>query len=216
MKKITSLLLAGLLCANLTAPALAAEDTADTAAPGKTVVTFTDMPSSPEFVESITWAVENDITTGMYDGQFRPDYTCNISQILTFIWRMSGSPEPAGENPFRDVPNGKWYAAAAVWAHEKGIVSGDTLHPDAPCTRAMTVTYLWRLAGSPSESDSPFSDVKSTDNYAAAVSWGAANGIIKGITPTIFGPYNTCTRAHIVTFLHRYSASLLTEAPAET
>ena len=106
MKKITSLLLAGLLCANLTAPALAAEDTADTAAPGKTVVTFTDMPSSPEFVESITWAVENDITTGMYDGQFWPDYTCNISQILTFIWRMSGSPEPAGENPFRDVPNG--------------------------------------------------------------------------------------------------------------
>ena len=190
--------------------------TADTAAPGQTAITFTDMPSSPEFVESITWAVENGITTGMYDGQFWPDYTCNISQILTFIWRMSGSPEPAGENPFRDVPNGKWYAAAAVWAHEKGIASGDTLHPDAPCTRAMTVTYLWRLAGSPPESDSPFSDVKSTDNYAAAVAWGAANGIIKGITPTIFGPYNTCTRAHIVTFLHRYSASLLTEAPAET
>lgn len=216
MKKLISLLLTGLMCADLTAPALAAEDTADTAAPGKTVVTFTDMPSSPEFVESITWAVENDITTGMYDGQFRPDYTCNISQILTFIWRMSGSPEPEGGNPFKDVPDGKWYAAAAVWAHEKGIVSGDTLHPDAPCTRAMTVTYLWRLAGSPSESDSPFSDVKSTDNYAAAVAWGAANGIIKGITPTIFGPYNTCTRAHIVTFLHRYSASLLTEAPAET
>ena len=208
MKKIISLLLAGLLCANLTAPALAAEDTADTAAPGQTAITFTDMPSSPEFVESITWAVENGITTGMYDGQFWPDYTCNISQILTFIWRMSGSPEPAGENPFRDVPNGKWYTAAAVWAHEKGIVSGDTLHPDAPCTRAMTVTYLWRLAGPPPESDSPFS--------AAAVAWGAANGIIKGITPTIFGPYNTCTRAHIVTFLHRYSASLLTEAPAET
>jgi hypothetical protein len=133
-----------------------------------------------------------------------------------FIWRMSGSPEPEGGNPFKDVPDGKWYAAAAVWAHEKGIVSGDTLYPDAPCTRAMTVTYLWRLAGSPPESDSPFSDVKSTDNYAAAVAWGAANGIIKGITPTIFGPYNTCTRAHIVTFLHRYSASLLTEAPAET
>lgn len=149
MKKLISLLLTGLMCANLTAPALAAEDTADTAAPGKTAVTFTDMPSSPEFVESITWAVENGITTGMYDGQFWPDYTCNISQILTFIWRMSGSPEPAGENPFRDVPNGKWYAAAAVWAHEKGIVSGDTLHPDAPCTRAMTVTYLWRFAGSP-------------------------------------------------------------------
>ncbi len=186
------------MCANLTAPALAAEDTADTAAPGQTAITFTDMPSSPEFVESITWAVENGITTGMYDGQFWPDYTCNISQILTFIWRMSGSPEPAGENPFRDVPNGKWYAAAAVWAHEKGIVSGDTLHPDAPCTRAMTVTYLWRLAGSPSASASAFRDVKSTDDYAAAVAWGAENGIIKGHhPPTIFGPYNTCTRARI-------------------
>ena len=98
MKKLISLLLTGLMCANLTAPALAAEDTADTAAPGQTAITFTDMPSSPEFVESITWAVENGITTGMYDGQFWPDYTCNISQILTFIWRMSGSPEPAGEN----------------------------------------------------------------------------------------------------------------------
>ena len=92
MKKLISLLLTGLMCANLTAPALAAEDTADTAAPGKTAVTFTDMPSSPEFIESITWAVENGITTGMYDGQFWPDYTCNISQILTFIWRMSGRP----------------------------------------------------------------------------------------------------------------------------
>ena len=100
--------------------------------------------------------------------------------------------------------------------HEKGIVSGDTLHPDAPCTRAMTVTYLWRLAGSPSASASAFRDVKGTDDYAAAVAWGAENGIIKGITPTIFGPYNTCTRAHIVTFLHRYSASILAEAPAET
>lgn len=80
----------------------------------------------------------------------------------------------------------------------------------------MTVTYLWRLAGSPSASASAFRDVKSTDDYAAAVAWGAENGIIKGITPTIFGPYNTCTRAHIVTFLHRYSASILAEAPAET
>lgn len=139
MKKLISLLLTGLMCANLTAPALAAEDTADTAAPGQTAITFTDMPSSPEFVESITWAVENGITTGMYDGQFWPDYTCNISQILTFIWRMSGSPEPAGENPFRDVPNGKWYAAAAVWAHEKGIVSGDTLHPDARHDRHLSL-----------------------------------------------------------------------------
>ena len=216
MKKLTSLLLAGLMCANLTAPALAAEDTADTAAPDKTVITFTDMPSSPEFVESITWAVENGITTGMYDGQFWPDYTCNISQILTFIWRMSSSPEPTSENPFKDVPSDKWYAAAATWAHEKGIVSGDTLHPNAPCTRAMTVTYLWRLAGSPSSSELAFSDVKSTDDYAEAVAWGAENGIIKGITPTIFGPYNTCTRAHLVTFLHRYRTIILAEATEET
>ena len=107
------------------------------------------------------------------------------------------------------------YARTAA-LHEKGIVSGDTLHPDAPCARAMTVTYLWRLAGSPSASASAFRDVKSTDDYVAAVAWGTENGIIKGITPTIFGPYNTCTRAHIVTFLHRYSASILAEVPAET
>lgn len=96
------------------------------------------------------------------------------------------------------------------------LAAEDTADTAAPCTRAMTVTHLWRLAGSPSASASAFRDVKSTDDYAAAVAWGAENGIIKGITPTIFGPYNTCTRAHIVTFLHRYSASILAEAPAET
>ena len=87
MKKLISLLLTGLMCANLTAPALAAEDTADTAAPGKTVVTFTDMPSSPEFVESITWAVENGITTGVGGGLFAPNSTCTRGQIATFLWR---------------------------------------------------------------------------------------------------------------------------------
>ena len=87
MKKIISLLLAGLLCANLTAPALAAEDTADTAAPGQTAITFTDMPSSPEFVESITWAVENGITTGIGGGLFGPDNDCTRAQIVTFLYR---------------------------------------------------------------------------------------------------------------------------------
>lgn len=212
MKKITSLLLAGLLCANLAVPALAAENTAASA---ETTVSFTDMPTNPEFVTAINWAVENNITTGMYDGLFMPDYTCNISQILTFIWRMSGSPEPEGSNPFKDVPDGKWYAKPAAWAHEKGIVTGDMLHPEAPCTRAMTVTYLWRLAGSPSESDSPFSDVKSTDDYAQAVAWGAQTGLIKGITPTIFVPYNTCKRTHIVTFLYRYNNLFLSESTDE-
>ena len=212
MKKINSLLLAGLLCANLADPALAAENTA---APAETTVSFTDMPTNPEFVTAINWAVENNITTGMYDGLFMPDYTCNISQILTFIWRMSGSPEPEGGNPFKDVPDGKWYAKPAAWAHGKGIVTGDMLHPEAPGTRAMTVTFLWRLAGSPSEADSPFSDVKSTDDYAQAVTWGAQTGLIKGITPTILGPYNTCKRTHIVTFLYRYNNLFLSEITAE-
>lgn len=91
-----------------------AEDTADTAAPGQTAITFTDMPSSPEFVESITWAVENGITTGMYDGQFWPDYTCNISQILTFIWRMSGSPSRPVKTPSGMCRTANGTAAAAA------------------------------------------------------------------------------------------------------
>ena len=203
------------MCANLTAPALAAEDTADTAAPGQTAITFTDMPSSPEFVESITWAVENGITTGMYDGQFWPDYTCNISQILTFIWRMSGSPEPAGENPFRDVPNGKWYAAAAVWAHEKGIVSGDTLHPDAPL-HARHDRHLSLAArrfavcvrvGIPRR--------KEHGRLCCRRRVGARRTASSRASPRRSSAPTTPARARIVTFLHRYSASILAEAPAE-
>lgn len=144
MKKLISLLLTGLMCANLTAPALAARGHGghrrarpDRPSPSPTCRQARNSSSrSPGRSKTASPPA----CTTASSGRTTP---CNISQILTFIWRMSGSPEPAGENPFRDVSNGKWYAAAAVWAHEKGIVSGDTLHPDAPCTRAMTVTYLW-------------------------------------------------------------------------
>ena len=147
MKKLISLLLTGLMCANLTAPALAAEDTADTAAPGQTAVTFTDMPSSPEFVESITWAVENGITKGVSGTLFAPNATCTRAQIVTFLWRAQQSPASGGENPFTDVPADAYYAQAVAWAVENGAAKGvneTAFAPDDNCTRAQIVTLIYR------------------------------------------------------------------------
>ena len=146
MKKIISLLLAGLLCANLTAPALAAEDTADTAAPGQTAITFTDMPSSPEFVESITWAVENGITTGTTATTFSPDATCTRGQSVTFLHRaLKGS--ASGSTNFTDVASDAFYADAVNWAVANNVTNGTsatTFSPNSDCTRAEIVTFLYR------------------------------------------------------------------------
>ena len=147
MKKLISLLLTGLMCANLTAPALAAEDTADTAAPGQTAITFTDMPSSPEFVESITWAVENGITKGVSGTLFAPDATCTRAQIVTFLWRAQQSPASGGANPFVDVRADAYYYDAVLWAAKEGVTSGTgsvTFSPDVTCTRGQIVTLIYR------------------------------------------------------------------------
>ena len=147
MKKLISLLLTGLMCANLTAPALAAEDTADTAAPGQTAIAFTDMPSSPEFVESITWAVENGITSGTGESKFSPNSTCTRAQAVTFLYRASGSPAVSGSAEFSDVATNAYYADAVAWAAKKGIttgIGGGLFGSDNDCTRGQIVTFLWR------------------------------------------------------------------------
>ena len=133
--------------------------------------------------------------------------TCTQAQILTFLWRAAGSPEPAGSNDFSNaaVTAGQYYYEAMLWAYENGVVDDPDLDPDAPCTRSDVVTYLWKLDGSPeAESESTFTDVSSAAPYAAAVHWAVKDAITAGTSATTFTPAATCTRGEIVTFLYRY------------
>lgn len=173
----------------------------ETPAAGKTG--FADVPSGAYYEDAVKWAVARNITTGTSATTFSPDLTCTTAQILTFLWRAKGSPEPVSGNTFRDVSSGDYYYKAALWAKEKGLVSGNTLDGDTPCTRSATVTYLWKLAGSPAASGSNFTDVPSGADYAQAVAWAVEKGVTSGTGPATFSPDITCTRGQIVTFLHR-------------
>lgn len=164
---------------------------------------FIDVKAGDYFAGPVLWAVEKGITSGTSKTTFSPNQNCTKAQILTFLWRASGSPKPAGSNPFSDVRGGDYYADAAAWAYEKGMVSSGTFGGNVPCTRSMAVTYLWKLAGSPAASGSSFVDVPANAAYAQAVSWAVEKGITAGTSATTFSPDQTCTRGQIVTFLHR-------------
>lgn len=110
---------------------------------------FTDVRPDDYFAVPVVWAVDKKITVGTSGTTFSPNQNCTVAQILSFLWRANGSPKPAGNNPFSDVKSGDYYADAAIWAHEKGIVSGSTFGGDRPCTRSMAVTYIWKAAGTP-------------------------------------------------------------------
>lgn len=169
-------------------------------------ISFVDVNESDWFAEPVQWAIEQNITTGTGNGTtFSPREICSVAQILTFIWRAYGSPEPAFANTFTDVPSGAYYEKPAVWAKEMGLIGGNKLDPLAPCTRAMAVNYLWRAAGSPNATASnQFVDVPSSN--IQAVDWAVANGITIGTSDTTFSPKTTCTRAEIITFLYRNMA----------
>ena len=169
---------------------------------------FTDVPSGAYYEDAVIWAVKKDITSGTSATTFNPDGSCTRAQAVTFLWRAAGSPEPkSAAMPFTDVPADAYYAKAVAWAVENGITKGtsDTMFsPDASCTRAQIVTFLWRAGGSPAVSgNSAFSDVVSDAYYAAAVAWAEKNGVTGGIGGGLFGSDNTCTRAQIVTFIYR-------------
>ena len=164
---------------------------------------FTDVAESDYYYAPIQWAVENGVTTGTSATTFSPASTCTTAQILTFLWRAVGSPAPAGENPFSDVAEDVYYADAAAWAHEQGLVSGETFNGDAPCTRSAVVTYLWKLAEEPEAEAAAFTDVAADADYAQAVAWAVSEGITTGTSDTTFSPDSTCTRGQIVTFLYR-------------
>lgn len=165
---------------------------------------FTDVSATAYYADAVAWAVDKGITSGTGDGTtFSPDATCTTAQILTFLWRANGSPAPTGSNPFSDVAADAYYADAAVWAYENGLISGSTFGGDTPATRAATVTYLWKLAGMPDDDAVAFTDVEAGAEYAQAVAWAVKEGITSGTSATTFSPDNICTRGQIVTFLYR-------------
>ena len=169
---------------------------------------FTDVPAEQYYYAPVLWAVENGITTGMSETSFAPDATCTRGQIVTFLWRANGSPEPkSSTNPFSDVTESDYYYKAVLWAVEKGITTGTsatTFSPDSGCTRGQVATFLWRAQGQPAPGGSNiFTDIASGAYYYDAVLWAVENGITNGMGNGTFAPEATCTRGQIVTFLYR-------------
>lgn len=170
-------------------------------------LSFTDVSAKAYYFDAVAWAVKNKITSGQSDTLFAPDASCTRAQMVTFLWRANGSPEPTvTELPFTDVAADAYYAKAVLWAVENGITTGTsdtTFDPDGVVTRAEAVTFLWRAAGKPIAGGSLFADVESTKYYAEAVRWAVTSGITNGMSDSTFAPNDICTRAHIVTFLYR-------------
>ena len=167
---------------------------------------FYDVPNNAYFYEAVKWAVKNGITTGVGNDLFAPEQPCTRAQIVTFLWRAAGSPEPKGASSFADVAAGSYYAKAVAWAVENGITTGTgdgKFSPDATCTRAQAVTFLARALSAKASGKAEFSDVPADSYFADAVAWAAANGVTEGIGGGLFGSDNDCTRGQIVTFLYR-------------
>lgn len=167
---------------------------------------FYDVPNDAYYYEAVKWAAENGITGGVGNSLFAPNQPCTRAQIVTFLWRAAGSPEPKNMSNFSDVPADSYYAKAVAWAVENGITTGTgdgKFSPDATCTRAQSVTFLFRASKASANGAPAFSDVVATAYYAEAVKWATDNGITNGIGDNLFGSDNDCTRAQIVTFLYR-------------
>lgn len=173
-----------------------------------TTSSFTDVPAGAYYADAVKWAVAEGITSGTSPTTFSPNNGCTRAQMVTFLWRAAGSPEPESDyGPFRDVPKDAYYRKAVLWAAGEGITSGTsptTFSPNATVTRAQTVTFLWRWEGEPeADQRSGFRDVPTGQYYSQAVSWAVEAGITNGTGTTTFSPGQTCTRAQIVTFLWR-------------
>ena len=168
---------------------------------------FGDVSTDAYYYKAVQWAQEKGITDGISSNLFGPKQPCTRSQIVTFLWRAAGSPEPKGAaSGMTDVVPGSYYAKAVAWAVENGITTGTaegTFSPDATCTRAQAVTFLARAQNAKATGKTAFSDVPADSYFADAVAWAQANGVTTGTSETTFSPDNDCTRAQIVTFLYR-------------
>ena len=167
---------------------------------------FVDVPTNAYFAGAVEWAVDKGVTNGLSDTMFGPYESCTRAQIVTFLWRAAGSPEPKAMSSFTDVPASAYYAKAVAWAVENGITNGmteTTFAPDATCTRGQSVTFLYRALKGTANGSVSFTDVASDAFYADAVNWAVANNVTNGTSATTFSPNADCTRAEIVTFLYR-------------
>ena len=170
---------------------------------------FDDVKEGAYYYDAVLWAVQNNITSGTAADAFSPEQGCTRAQVVTFLWRAAGKPEPASsKNPFTDVAETAYYYKAVLWAVEQGITNGTsdtTFSPDETCTRAQIVTFLWRYEEQPAPagSSNPFADVKPSAYFGSAVLWAVEKGITNGTSDTTFSPDDTCTRAQVVTFLYR-------------
>ena len=171
---------------------------------------FADVANSAYYVDAVEWMLKREVTQGTTETTFSPNLNCTRAQIVTFLWRAAGSPEPKGTVGFADVSAGSYYAKAVAWAVENGITGGTgngLFSPDATCTRAQSAAFLYRAAGSPAVNGSAgFSDVAADAYYAQAVAWAKEHGITDGIGGGLFGSANDCTRAQIAAFLWRLYA----------
>lgn len=167
---------------------------------------FADVSTDAYYYEAVKWAAKKGITGGTGDGTFNPNGACTRAHIVTFLWRAAGSPEPKSTVSFADVPAGSYYAKAVAWAVENGITLGTgdgTFSPNATCTRAQSVTFLYRALGTAPTTVNGFTDVPADAFYADAVAWAVESGVTNGTSASTFSPNNGCTRAQIVTFLYR-------------
>ena len=169
-------------------------------------VRFADVSTSAYYYDAVKWAVENGVTDGLSATTFGPYESCTRAQIVTFLWRAAGSPEPKAMSSFTDVPASAYYAKAVAWAVENGITNGmteTTFAPDATCTRGQSVTFLYHALKGTASGSTNFTDVASDAFYADAVNWAVASDVTNGTSNTTFSPNADCTRAEIVTFLYR-------------
>ena len=171
-------------------------------------LSFVDVAKSDYYYDAVKWAVDNGVTTGVTDTIFAPGNPCTRAQTVTFLWRAAGMPQAANRvNLFTDVSVNDYYYEAVLWAVENGITGGTTattFSPNATCTRAQVVTFLWRYSKEDASILPVFTDVAEGDYYYGAVAWAVENGVTTGVTDTSFVPGNPCTRGQIVTFLYRY------------
>jgi len=169
---------------------------------------FIDVPAGSYYEDAVIWAVDKGITAGTSATTFNPNGICTRAQAVTFLWRAAGSPAAkSSAMPFADVKAGSYYETAVLWAVENGITKGSSetmFSPDATCTRAQIVTFLWRSQKSPAAGmANPFADLAADTYYIDAVLWAVKHNITVGTTFSIFSPDEECTRAQIVTFLYR-------------
>ncbi|WP_337401017.1 S-layer homology domain-containing protein [Anaerotignum faecicola] len=187
----------------VTVTAAFAEKKAEPIAPEKL---FADVSAEEYYYEAVKWASENGVTGGIGENLFGAKLPCTRAQIVTFLWRAAGSLEPKGMSGFVDVSADAYYAKAVAWAVEQGIVSGTsatTFNPDAVCTRAQSVAFLYRAFGEKVNKAAGFSDVSADAYYADAVAWAVKNGVASGIGGGLFAPDQDCARGQIVAFLYR-------------